>query len=196
MYQLIRATNVNVKASQCQCYQVNVSNIFTNRFNHVSINEIKVQAFKSMSMFSSHVNCSLVFSQIVSIMYQSMKSKSKLSSQCRCYQINVMSCEIPIAYAIFNGEWFYLNERIWCHAWSIFNDDSCCLFSHVIRGFILHVERNCESAREVSWRFIFCRILVFRVFVRHWCVLITAFTFHMQFFRGAAPRRSARDWAR
>jgi len=91
-------------SSQCQCFQVMSIIMFTNRFNHVSISEIKVQAFKSMSMFSSHVNCSLIFSQIVSIMYQSMKSKFKLSSQCRCYQINVMSCEIPIAYAIFNGE--------------------------------------------------------------------------------------------
>ena len=71
MYQLIRATNVNVKASQCQCYQVNASNIFTNRFNHVSINETQVQVPKSMSMFSS-----------------------------QCYVMR----EIPIAYAIFNGE--------------------------------------------------------------------------------------------
>ena len=74
-------------SSQCQCFQVMSIIMFTNRFNHVSINETKFQVFKPMSMFSSHVNCYLIFSQIVSIMYQSMKSKPKFSSQCQCFQV-------------------------------------------------------------------------------------------------------------
>ena len=40
-------------SSQCQCFQVMSIIMFTNRFNHVSINETKVQVFKSMSMLSS-----------------------------------------------------------------------------------------------------------------------------------------------
>ena len=97
------------QCNQSPCSQANVNvnviksmlsshvNFNGNYSVHKSVQSCINRSVQSMSMLKQvnvNVNvfksCQLLCSQIVSIMYQSMKSKFKLSSQCQCFQVMSM----------------------------------------------------------------------------------------------------------